>query len=77
MKRLITASAILLTLGTSAFAMAPSSGLSTSDTSEARRYVPNGDFSNLTSAQALAIANLLHSDHNSVGGQIRSILMWN
>jgi hypothetical protein len=77
MKHLITAAAILISLGTSTFAMAQNSGLSTADANKARIYVPNGDFSNLTSAQANAIANVLHGDREHVGGEIRSILMWN
>lgn len=77
MKRLVTATAILLALGSSAFAMAANQGLSAADASEARKYVPNGDFANLTSAQAHAIANTLHGGDENRGATIRSILLQN
>ncbi len=77
MKRFITATAILLSLGSSAFAMASNGHLSTSDAMEARKYVPGADFSGLTSAQLHAIANVLYGDDENVGGQIRSILNQN
>lgn len=77
MKRLITASIVLLSLGTSAFAMAPNTGLSASTAQEARRFVPNGDFENLTTAQVNAIADAVYGDSEHVAAQIRSILMWN
>lgn len=77
MKRLITATVILLSLGSSAFAMGASKGLSSADAQVARTYVRNADLSNLTSAQVQAIESALHSDNENVGAQIRSILMWN
>ncbi len=77
MKRLITSTAILLTIGTSAFAMVPQSQLSDAQIQEARSFVPNADFSDLSAAQALAIANVIHGDQEHAGSQIRSILMQN
>lgn len=77
MKRFITATAILLALGSSATAMVANDGLSPADTMAARNYVPNADLSSLTSVQAQAIANALHGDDRNIGAQIRSILMWN
>lgn len=76
MKRLITASAILFALSTSAFAMA-SPGLSSSDAFDAQRRVPGADLAGLTSAQAGAISGVLHGGDENIGAQIRSILMWN
>lgn len=76
MKRFISATAILLALSTSSFAMV-NPGLSPSDAHEARFRVPTADLDNLTSAQANAIANVLHGDDENIGAQIRSILMWN
>lgn len=77
MKRLIATTAILLSVGTSTFAMVANDGLSASDAFEARRFVPSADLTDLTPAQANAIAIALHSDDQHVGAQIRSILKWN
>ena len=77
MKRLITSAAVLLALGTSAFALVPQNELSASTIREARQFVPNADFSDLTPSQALAIANAVYGDREHVGSQIRSILMQN
>ena len=77
MKNLITAAAVFLSLGTSAFAMVADGPLSASDAMEARRYVPGADFSGLTAAQANIIANAIYSDDDHVGGLIRSILLQN
>lgn len=48
--------------------------LSAADLAYAQRLVPNGDFANLTTEQALAIASILHSGNDNRGGQIRAIL---
>lgn len=77
MKRLITSVAVLLALGSSAFAMTPQNELSASTIREARQFVPNADFSDLTSSQALAIANAVHGDREHIGSLLRSILMQN
>lgn len=75
MKRLVTAAAILISVGSSAFAMVTNQGLSRSDTFEARRFVPNADYKNLTAAQVRAIRSVLYSGDENIGGKIRSILL--
>lgn len=77
MKRIIAASAILLSLGTSAFAMTNGDGLSSLEVREAQFFVPSGDFTNLSAAQANAIGNALHGDDRDVRASIKSVLAWN
>lgn len=74
MKRILLTTALLVTAAGAAAAMTSPTDLSGPDRAEARRIVPNGDFSNLTTAQAGAIAAILNSDEDSRGGQIRAIL---
>lgn len=74
MKRILLTATLLVTAAGAAAAMTSSNGLSGPDRAHAQRLVPNGDFSNLTAAQANAIAAILSSDEGSRGGQIRAIL---
>lgn len=50
-------------------------GLTAAQAFEIRAMVPGADLSNLTDAQALALANVIHNgDSNEIGYAIRSIL---
>lgn len=74
MKKLMLVSAMLAGTTTASFAMTGDGQLPLATQIEARQLVPNADLSNLTPAQALAIANAVHSDQSSAAGLIRSIL---
>ncbi|HQY42732.1 MAG TPA: hypothetical protein PK450_01035 [Paracoccaceae bacterium] len=75
MKTLAFAAMIALSAAPAAFA-STSQILSNSDRAEITRIVPGADLSNLTLAQAGALASALNNDEsgNAVGGQIRAIL---
>ena len=74
MKKVIILAAALSALAPAAFAM-NMGGLTPSQQSEAMRYAPNVDLSNLTSAQANLIANALNSgEGNGIGAYIYSIV---
>jgi hypothetical protein len=77
MKRLILATVAIITVAPAAFAMAPAQQvLSNADRAEIQRIVPKADLSDLSLADAGALAATLSSDSrgNNVGGQIRAIL---
>ncbi len=74
MKRILLTTALLVTAAGAAAAMTSPTDLSAPERAEAQRIVPNGDFSNLTAAEAGAIAAILNGDEDSRGGQIRAIL---
>ena len=74
MKNLLLISALIAASTSGAFAMNNSSDLSAATKFEARQLVPNANLDNLTSAQALAIANAVHSDQAGAAALIRSIL---
>lgn len=74
MKKLLLVSAMLAGTTTASFAMSGDGQLPLSIQMEARQFVPNADLSNLTVAQANAIANAVHSDETSAAALIRSIL---
>lgn len=74
MKKLLLASALLAAASTASFAMTNDGQLSLAAKIEVRQLVPNADLDNLTRAQALAIADVLHSDQMSAASVIRSIL---
>lgn len=75
MKTLALASLIALSVAPAAFA-APSQILSNSDLAQIAQIVPGADLSNLTLAQAGALASALNDNErgSAVGGQIRAIL---
>lgn len=73
MKHLLLTAALVLSAG-SAMAMTTHADLTGPARAEAERIVPNGNFENLTSAQVNAIENILASDNDNRGGQIRAIL---
>ncbi|MDI3336638.1 hypothetical protein QKW60_09485 [Defluviimonas aestuarii] len=73
MKHLLLTAALVLSAG-SAMAMTTHADLTGPARAQAERIVPNGDFENLTSAQVNAIENILASDNDNHGGQIRAIL---
>lgn len=74
MKHVLFSAALLLAAAGTASAMVTPGALSAADLAYAQRLVPNGDFANLTTEQALAIASILHSGNDNRGGQIRAIL---
>jgi hypothetical protein len=79
MKNLILAALIAGASVSSVSAMTTTGQLSEVNRIEAQRYVPNGDFSNLSSAQVTAIDLLfMNSDDVSAGenpaGKIKKIL---
>lgn len=74
MKRLMIATALVLTAAGTASAVTDPGELSAPARMEAQRLVPNGDFDNLSAAQADAIRSILSSDEDARGGQIRSVL---
>lgn len=75
MKTLAFAALIALSAAPAAFA-STSQILSNSDLAEIAQIVPGADLSNLTIAQAGALASALNNDDrgDAVGGQIRAIL---
>lgn len=75
MKKLLAISALIAASSTASFAMNVDGELSTATKMEARQFVPNGDFDNLTPEQARAIANAVYSDESSAAQLIRSILL--
>ena len=77
MKRILIATALTLVTVGSSFAMVANGQLPATTRAEAQALVPNGDFSNLTAAQAGAIASVIYGDNDHRGGSIRSILNWN
>jgi|LauGreDrversion4_2_1035121.scaffolds.fasta_scaffold753004_2 hypothetical protein len=74
MKNLLLISALIAASTSGAFAMNNSSDLSAATKFEARQLVPGANFDNLTQAQALAIADAVHSDQMGAAALIRSIL---
>ncbi|MCU9849921.1 hypothetical protein OEZ60_18130 [Defluviimonas sp. WL0024] len=74
MTRLMIAIALVLAAAGTASAVTDPSELSGPARMEAQRLVPNGNFDNLTSAQADAIRSILSSEEDARGGQIRSVL---
>lgn len=78
MKRLLTATALILAATGSVSAMTnPQDVLPNWAMAQASSLVPSGDFSQLTSAQVGAILSVLGSEDSGRGLQIRSILNWN
>ena len=73
MKSLLLTAALVLS-ASSAMAMTTHADLTGPARAQAERIVPNGDFDNLTAAQVNAIENILASDNDNRGGQIRAIL---
>jgi hypothetical protein len=77
MKNLILATIAAAALAPAAFAMTPAQQLlSNADRAEIASIVPSADLSNLSTADAGALAAVLASDGHSanIGGQIRAIL---
>ena len=75
MKKFVVAAALIVASTSASLAMGVEGGtLSTATKMEARQLVPNADLENLTPAQALAIANAVHSDESGAAALIRSIL---
>jgi hypothetical protein len=74
MKNLLLISALIAASTSGAFAMNNSSDLRAATKFEARQLVPGANLDNLTSAQALAIADAVHSDQMGAAALIRSIL---
>lgn len=75
MKKLVVAAALIAASTSASLAMGVEGGmLSTATKMEARQLVPGADLDNLTPAQALAIANAVHSDESGAAALIRSIL---
>lgn len=77
MKRILIASALSLAAAGSSLAMANNQTLPVTGRAEAQALVPSGDFSNLTVAQAGAIAAVLYGSNPHRASEIRSILNWN
>jgi hypothetical protein len=75
MKRIILSLAALSLSAGIASAMTSSSDLSGSEEHEVRRFVPNAELDNLTSAQVHAIRAVLYGDNDHRAGTIRSILL--
>lgn len=73
MTRILMTAALILSAG-SAMAMTTHGELTGPARVQAERIVPNADFDNLTSAQVNAIENILASDNDNRGGQIRALL---
>ncbi len=69
MKNLILATLIAGASVSSAFAMTTTAQLSEVNRIEAQRFVPNGDFTNLTPAQVTAIDLLLLSSEDLGAGE--------
>ena len=74
MKKLLLASALMAAATTASFAMTSGGELPLAVKMEVRQLVPGADLDNLTQAQALAIADAVHSDTMSAASVIRSIL---
>lgn len=74
MKRVLLSTALLLAASGAVMAMTSPTQLSTADLQAAQMLVPGADFSQLTTAQAGAIATILHGDDRNQAGEIRAIL---
>jgi len=75
MKRLILSLAALSLSAGAVSAMTSASDLSGSEKQEVRRFVPNADLDNLTTAQVGAIQSVLYGDDEHRAGTIRGILL--
>ncbi len=74
MKRVLLSAALLVAASGTVMAMTSQPQLSTADLRAARMLVPGADLSQLTAAQAGAIAAILHGDDRGQAGEIRAIL---
>lgn len=74
MKRILTASALILAGIAASTASAMAAELTGTDRAEVLRLVPGADIDTLSSGDVNAIKGILHGDDRNRGGQIRAIL---